>query len=64
MLFKSVVLLAAAAVASSQTTLTGQYSCLTEGAYELCQNLWGESEFFLPSSAGTTRGYDLMYYSA
>ncbi|KIJ65971.1 glycoside hydrolase family 12 protein [Hydnomerulius pinastri MD-312] len=32
------------ALASASTTLTGQYQCLTQGNYELCNNQWGISE--------------------
>ncbi|KAG9312193.1 glycoside hydrolase family 12 protein [Chiua virens] len=29
------------ALARGSTTLTGQYSCMTQGSYELCNNQWG-----------------------
>ncbi|KAF8549960.1 concanavalin A-like lectin/glucanase [Imleria badia] len=32
------------ALARGQTTLTGQYTCLTQGNYELCNNQWGISD--------------------
>ncbi|EIW52355.1 endocellulase [Trametes versicolor FP-101664 SS1] len=34
---------AVAASACAQTTLSGQFTCAPAGAYTLCQNLWGES---------------------
>lgn len=30
------------ALLSSAQTISGQYSCLSAGQYQLCQNLWGE----------------------
>lgn len=36
------VILARCAAASQM--LTGQWTCVDSGAYELCQNLWGEGE--------------------
>lgn len=32
------------ALARGSTTLTGQYTCLTQGNYELCNNQWGIGE--------------------
>lgn len=32
------------AFARGQTTLTGQYTCLTQGNYGLCNNQWGIGE--------------------
>lgn len=37
-------LVAIVASASAQITITGQYDCITAGAYTLCQNLWGEGK--------------------
>ncbi|CCM01661.1 uncharacterized protein FIBRA_03723 [Fibroporia radiculosa] len=41
---RSLVALALTALAVAQTTLTGQYSCYTDGNYELCNDQWGIDE--------------------
>ncbi|KAH9950342.1 glycoside hydrolase family 12 protein [Amylocystis lapponica] len=44
MIFSLAVVSSLLAAATAQTTLTGQYSCVTSGNYELCNNQWGTSD--------------------
>ncbi|KAG6382029.1 glycoside hydrolase family 12 protein [Boletus reticuloceps] len=51
------------ALARGQTTLTGQYACLTQGNYELCNNQWGIADGAGNQSATliSTSGNDISW---
>ena len=43
--FSTLAILVALVATASAQTLYGQYDCMAAGAYQLCQNLWGECTY-------------------